>query len=180
MICFSSDECRHQARPTTCLFHSGLWKTRVKPFRSSAFTGVTILLLCCCSGRQHPDVDVVYSDSMHYLDGLSNEAVRVLRTVLAASQLDEIREALVNAQHGEDAKYSTFINAHSTPAVPEPVRHIVESANDAHRSFQNAISEFLRYWEDTDPSHIVKGRIMLERSMNQANDTANDIRAQRR
>jgi len=147
----------------------------VKPFRVPlSVTAVALFALGCApSPGGH-----VRSDTLSYIEAVSEQGMSVARTMAGASNLEDIRGVLLTAKSVEASRYGDYLRAGNGEG-PSNAQDIADDADEVHRLFQQAVSEFLMYWEDRNAAHVTDGSAMLKRCVSQANIIVNRMSAQR-
>ena len=118
------------------------------------------------------------SDTLSHFGTLSDEGPGVAQAMAGASNLDSVRGALLTAKSVEGAGYESYIRGRAE-AGSSGARDIAESADSAHRLFQEAMGEFLAYWADGDATHVPAGSSTLNRCIALATATVQKINARR-
>lgn len=95
-----------------------------------------------------------------------------------ASDLDSVKGALLAAKSAESVGYEDYLRSRAE-AGNSGAHDIADNADEAHRLFQEAMSQFLMYWSDGSPAHVPDGSSTLNRCIALANATVQKINTQR-
>jgi hypothetical protein len=96
-----------------------------------------------------------------------------------ASNLESIKGALLAAKSAEAAGYERYFRNRAAGGISSGVQDIADNADEAHRLFQEAMSEFLKYWDDKNSADVTVGSGTLKQCVTLANATARKINDRR-
>lgn len=111
----------------------------MKPFQVPlSVTAVALFALGCApSPGGH-----VRSDTLSYIEAVSEQGMSVARTMAGASNLEDIRGVLLTAKSVEASRYGDHLRARNGQG-PSNAQEIADDADGVHRLFQQAMGEFL-------------------------------------
>jgi len=98
---------------------------------------------------------------------------------VSASNFADLREAFLSAKSVEGSRYEDYLRTRNREGVPDNLHNIADNADEAHRLFQEAMGDFLMYWEDRNTAHVADGSATLKRCAGQAEILVRTINAQR-
>jgi hypothetical protein len=97
----------------------------------------------------------------------------------AASNLESVKGALLSAKSVEAVGYEKYFRSRAERGISSSVHDIADNADEAHRLFQEAMGEFLMYWDDRNTARISGGSGTLKRCIALANATVLKINGRR-
>jgi hypothetical protein len=151
----------------------------MKPART-CFSGlpvaVALLTLGCAASSDEARFN---SDAVSYFKTLSDQGMGAAQAMAGASNLDSVKGALLAAKSVEGVGYEKYFRSRAEGGISSSVHDIADNADEAHRLFQDAMSEFLMYWDDKNTAHITDGSRTLNRCVALANATVLKINARR-
>jgi hypothetical protein len=119
-----------------------------------------------------------FSDTVSYFQTLSDQGMGVAQAMAGASNLEGVKQTLLAAKSAEGVGYENYLR--SRAEVGNGSAHeIADNADEAHRLFQEAMSQFLMYWADGNSAHVPDGSGTLNRCIALANATVQKINARR-
>jgi hypothetical protein len=102
----------------------------------------------------------------------------VAQTMAGASNLESAKGALLAAKSAEGAGYENYLRSRAEVRSVS-AQDIAGDAGEAHRLFQEAMSQFLMYWADGNAAHVPDGSSTLNRCTALATATVQKISARR-
>ena len=152
----------------------------MRPFQaclSGAMTAVALFTLGCApsSGGEGRFL----TDTVSYFQTLSDQGMGVSQAMAGASNLESVKGALLSAKSVEAVRYEKYFRGRAEGGISSRVHDIADNADEAHSLFQEAMGEFLMYWDDRNTAHISGGSGTLKRCIALANATVLKINGRR-